>query len=330
MTNTTQAPPEGQSDLRASVEAGRKRRRTGVIVGAVIAVAAIVAAVVFAVIAFSPKPVDDASAAAAPIQLTIAGAGESALNDAVKLVAAEKGLEVEWVNFTDDWTLPNTSLVSGEVDANAFQHGAFLSAFNVENDADLVPVVSTVIVQWGIFSSTLTDLADLADGSRVVIPDDASNGGRALGILQAAGLIEVDPEAGIFPTVDDITSNPKNLEFVEIKALTIPQQLDDPTISAVVVGTSYFDPSQGITADDALYLDDALSDHSLPYVNFVATRADNADSPAWEILKEVYADPRVAAALDEDSHGASVIVDIDPQRLQDKVAELEDFARAHS
>ncbi|MBO3663455.1 MetQ/NlpA family ABC transporter substrate-binding protein [Microbacterium stercoris] len=326
---TENSTPEPQSELRAALDAGRKKRRTGLIVGGgVLAVAAIAAAAIVGVNAAgqgSTKP--DAAAAAEPLSIKVAGSGESALQDAVKLVAEEKGLEIEWVNFTDDWVLPNTSLVAGEVDANAFQHSAFLSAFNVENDADLVPVVSTVIVQWGIFSNTLTSLDDLADGAKIVIPDDPSNGGRALNILEAAGLIEVDDAKGIFPTVDDVTSNPKNLEFVPIKALTIPQQYADPSIAAVVVGTSYFDPSQEITPEDALFLDDALADHSLPYVNFIATRADEVDSPAWDIIADVYSDERVQAALDEDTHGTSVIVDIDAEKLQDKLRELEDFAR---
>ena len=321
-------PP--QSELRNALEQNNKRRRTGWIIGAGVAVLALVAAGVVVAwnVAGGQTAAADTDATAETVHLKVAGSGESSLQDAVKEVAAEHGVDIEWVNFTDDWTLPNSSLVAGEVDANAFQHGAFLSAFNVENDADLVPVVSTVIVQWGIFSSKLDSLDDLADGAHIVIPDDAANGGRALGILAAAGLIEVDPDAGIYPTVENVTSNPKNLQFVPIKALTIPQQLEDPTVDAVVVGTSYFDPSQGITATDALYLDDALADHSLPYVNFIATTADRADDPVWDILKEVYADPRVQDGNEEDSHGAAVIVDIPAEKLQDKITELEDFARA--
>ncbi|MRG59209.1 hypothetical protein GE115_04900 [Agromyces sp. CFH 90414] len=326
MTAPNDAP---QSELRNALEQRNKRRRTGWIVGAGVAVLALAA--VGTVIAVNLAGNGDAAVAdaAETVHLKVAGSGESALQDAVAEVAAEHDIELEWVNFTDDWTLPNSSLVAGEVDANAFQHGAFLSAFNVENDAELVPVVSTVIVEWGIFSSKLEELDELADGARVVIPDDAANGGRALGILAAADLIEVDPTAGIYPTPDDVTSNPKQLEFVPIKALTIPQQLDDPTVDAVVVGTSYFDPSQGVTADDALYLDDALADHSLPYVNFIATTAERADDAVWETLREVYADPRVQAANDEDTHGAAVIVDIPAEKLQDKIVELEEFARAN-
>nr|BFF16442.1 hypothetical protein GCM10025699_77450 [Microbacterium flavescens] len=236
------------------------------------------------------------------------------------------GLDVTWVNF-DDWTLPNSALVAGEVDANAFQHTAFLSAYNVANDTDLTPVFSTTITQWGVFSATLDSLDDIGEGARIAIPDDASNGARALFILQAAGLIELGPDVGVYPTVDDVTENDLGLEFVPIGATTIPTQFDDPSLDAVVVGTSYFDPSQEIDADDALYLDDSLSEESRPYVNAVVTRADDADDEAWDLLADAYADPRVAAALEEESFGNTVLVDVSADDLRSTLGELETAAR---
>ncbi|MGO7983535.1 MetQ/NlpA family ABC transporter substrate-binding protein, partial [Rhizobium johnstonii] len=110
-------------------------------------------------------------------------------------------------------------------------------------------------------------------------PDDPANGGRALHILESAGLITIAKNAGDFPTTTDVTDNPKNLQFVEIGARTIPQQFDDPSLSAVVVGTSYFDPSQNISKDDALFLDDPTDEANLPYVNVVAVNGDDVDNP---------------------------------------------------
>ncbi|MDQ1130514.1 MetQ/NlpA family ABC transporter substrate-binding protein [Microbacterium sp. SORGH_AS_0888] len=201
--------------------------------------------------------------------------------------------------------------------------------FNAKNNATLTPVFSTIITQWGIFSSTLKNIADIPDGGAIAIPDDPSNGGRALNILASAGLIGLSPSAGDFPTVDDVTSNPKNLRFTPIAAKTIPQQFTDPSLSAVVVGTSYFDPSQGITTKDALYLDDSLDAKNLPYINVVASRADNADDPAWAILKEAYADPRAAAALEKEDKGSTVLVDVPVETLRSKLAELEKSAAAN-
>jgi D-methionine transport system substrate-binding protein len=316
--------------LRAGLdEARRKRRRSLFTVLGVAGVAALVGGGVLVGTAVGGADTADAADGAADderLSVRIAGSGESELQDAVATVAAEDGLDVEWVNF-DDWTLPNSALVAGEVDANAFQHTAFLSAYNTANDTDLTPVFSTSISQWGVFSATKRSLDELGQGDHVAIPDDAANSGRALGILEAAGLIEVDDGAGIFPTVNDVTENDLGLQFVPIGATTIPTQFDDPSIDAVVVGTSYFDPSQGIDADDALWLDDALSDGSRPYVNAVVTRADDADDPAWDVLEDAYADPRVAEALERDSFGTVVLVDVSAADLRATLAELEAAAR---
>jgi len=330
---TSAAPPAGS--LRAGLEEARRRRRRGLLTGVGVAAAAALVGggvLVGTSIAGGGAAADAAGGAGGPgedgerLSVTIAGSGESELQDAVKEVAAEDGLDVEWVNF-DDWTLPNSALVAGEVDANAFQHTAFLSAYNVANDTDLTPVFSTTISQWGVFSATKDSLDDLGQGDRIAIPDDAANSGRALNILAAADLVEIGEDAGVFPTVDDVTENDLGLEFVPIGATTIPTQFDDPSIDAVVVGTSYFEPSQGIDGDDALYLDDALSEGSRPYVNAVVTRADDVDDPAWAVLEDAYADPRVAEALERDSFGTVQLVDVSVDVLRDTLDELEADAR---
>jgi D-methionine transport system substrate-binding protein len=321
--------PAAPSDLRSSVDSAKKRRRNiFVVVGSVIVVALVVGVVAIVATLTNASSSEAASGDGERLSLKIATSEDSDFQTAVGEIAAEKGLDVEWVNV-DDWVLPNTELAAGTVDGNAFQHILYLSNFNAQNDEDLTPVFSTVITQWGIFSPTLGDIDAIPDGGRIAIPDDPSNGGRALFILQAAGLLEIADDAGDFPTVEDVTSNPKNLEFVPIAATTIPQQFDDPSLSAVVVGLSYFDPAQGITADDALYLDDSLDEKNLPYVNVIASRSDNADDPAWAILEEAYADPRAAEALETEDKGATVLVQVAVETLRDKLAELEKAASAN-
>lgn len=319
-----------KSELRSALDQNAKRKRTGIIAAIAVGAIAVIAAATIIVVNLSggSAPAPAAAEEDERLSVKIAVSEDNPFQDAIRDVAAEKGLDVEWVNV-QDWVLPNTELVAGTVDANAFQHILYLSNFNVQNDADLTPVFSTVITQWGIFSATLDDVADIPDGARIAIPDDPSNGGRALFILEAAGLIEVADDAGEFPTVDDVEANPKQLEFVAIGATAIPQQFDDPSLAAVVVGTSYFDPAQGIGTDDALFLDDSLDEKNLPYINVVATRADNADDPAWKILQESYADPRVAEALEKEDKGATVLVDIPVDTLRDKLADLEELARAN-
>lgn len=316
------------SELRSSLEAGRRNRRTALLVAlGVVVVAALVVGGLWIGGVFAGGSGGAAAGEDEQERLTlrIATAEDTRFQDAIREVAAEKGLDVEWVNV-DDWVLPNTELAAGSVDGNAFQHILYLSDFNVQNDESLTPVFSTLITQWGIFSATLDDIADIPDGGRIAIPDDPSNGGRALFILDAAGLIEIAEDAGEFPTVDDVVANPRGLELFPIGARTIPQQFDDPSLSAVVVGTSYFDPSQGIGTEDALFLDDSLDEKNLPYVNVVASRDDNKDDPAWDILREAYADPRVADALDREFFGATVLVAIPVETLRAKLADLEVLA----
>lgn len=322
---------EGGSELRAALQSNQKRRRTGILVAiGVVAVAAIAAGSIFLVNSLNGGNAAEAAPGGGDerLSLRIAVSEDLDFQTAIAEVAAEKGLDIEWVNVSD-WVLPNTELAAGSVDGNAFQHILYLSNFNVQNDEDLTPVFSTVITQWGIFSATLGDTEEIPDGGRIAIPDDPSNGGRALFILEAAGLIEIADDAGEFPSVDDVTENERNLEFVPIAATTIPQQFDDPSLSAVVVGTSYFDPSQDIGPEDALYLDDSLDEKNLPYTNVVASRADNADDPAWDVLEEAYRDPRVAAALEEESFGNTVLVEVDVETLRAKLADLEELAKAN-
>lgn len=319
------------SELRTAVAGGKKRRNILLVVLGAVVAAALVVGGLFLGGAFrggSAEAEEGAGTGGERLSLRLAVSEDSRFQDAIVEAAADLGLDVEFVNV-DDWVLPNTELAAGSVDGNAFQHILYLSNFNAQNGEDLTPQFSTVITQWGIFSATLDDLDAIPDGARIAIPEDPSNGGRALFILEAAGFLEIADDAGEFPTVDDITSNPKNLEFVPIAATTIPQQFDDPSLSAVVVGTGYFDPAQGITSDDALFLDDSLDEKNLPYINVIVSRADNADDPAWAVLKQAYADPRVAEALAEESGGATVLVDIDIDTLRAKLADLEELAAAN-
>jgi D-methionine transport system substrate-binding protein len=328
MSEPTQPTSGGGSDLRASVEAnGKRTRRTLLIIGAVVVAAALFVGGLFTGRATADAtPTASSSGSAAPLVLRIATSDDSKFQDEIKTVAAEKGLDVEWVNL-NDWVLPNTELAAGNVDGNAFQHILYLSQFNVKNNATITPVFSTVITQWGIFSKTLKDIKDIKDGGHIAIPDDASNGARALFILQTAGLIKIKSGVGDFPSVDDVSDNPKHLVFVPIAAKTIPQQYDDPSLSAVVVGTSYFDPKQGITSKDALYLDDSLAKENLPYINVIATREQDKNKPAWKILKAAYADKRVAAALKSETGASSVIVNVPVDTLRSKLKDLEAEAK---
>lgn len=293
--------------------AGRKRKRSIAIgVGAGVAAIALIAGVTIAV---TGNGDDGAVTTEEQLSLRLATSEDNAYLDTVADVAQEKGLDVEWVNL-DDWVLPNSEVSNGALDGNAFQHIRFLATYNESNDDQIVPLFSTVVVRWGIFSPHVDAIEDLPDGANIAIPDDAANSARALGILDSAGLITLREGAGGLASLDDITDNPKNLSFTELQATTIPQQYDDPSLDAVVVGSNYFDPSQEIAIEDALVADDPQGDETLQYVNVIATKADRADEPAWELLRESYDDPRVAEAIEEEHFGRVIRNDVENERLQ--------------
>lgn len=306
-----------QSEIEAHLAKNKSRRRIGIIVG-VVAVVAIAAAITI------PLLVQNNGSTAAEeelIPLTIADTAQSNFQDAIVEVGLENGLDIEFVNFDDPY-LPNTALVEGEVDANSFQHVAWLSQFNKENGSDITPVFSTVISAWGLFSATHADLADIPAGAKIAVPDDPANFSRSLFILQTAGLIEVDPDAGVFPVEEDITANDNDIELVRIAHESVQTAYSDPTIDAVVVATDDFDPALELTSDDALALEDSAATTSSPYVIVVATTADNADNPAWPLLEKTYRDDRVVTALEEEKRGESTIVELPVEDLRAALAEL--------
>ena len=307
-----------QSEIEAHLAKNKSRRRVGIIVGA-IAVVAIAAAITIPLLVQNSS--EPAAGEAELIPLTIADTAQSDFQDAIVEVGLENGLDIEFINFDDPY-LPNTALVEGEVDANSFQHVAWLSQFNKENDSDITPVFSTVISAWGLFSSTHADVADIPAGAQIAVPDDPANFSRSLFILQTAGLLEVDPDAGVFPVEEDIVANTKNVELVRIAHESVQTAYSDPTIDAVVVATDDFDPALEITSDDALVLEDSSSSTSSPYVIVVATTAANADNPAWALLEKTYRDDRVVAALEKEKRGEATIVELPVDDLRAALAEL--------
>ncbi|MEV0984587.1 MetQ/NlpA family ABC transporter substrate-binding protein [Brevibacterium sp. NPDC049920] len=318
------APGSGSTHASVQEHLDRRRagRRRGMIVAAILAVLALVAV---GIVALTQRSGGEGGAGGAAGELTalrIADTAQSDYQDAIIEVGRENGLDLEFVNFDDPY-LPNTALLEGEVDANSFQHIAWLSAFNGENDSDITPLFSTNISQWGLYSSTVTDLAELPDGARIAMPDDPSNFSRALFILQSAGLLEISDEEGFYPTEEQITANPKNIEFARLAHESVQTAYEDPSVDGVVVGTDDFDPALGITVDDALQAEDPEAPSSVPYTIIVATMPDRAEDPVWEQLEETYRDQRVVDAFNEEKNGQASYVDRPRSELLDALEELD-------
>ncbi len=309
-----------QDEIQAHLsESAAKRRRAIILtVGAVVIIAAVMTY-------FLALRDDDSAGTAAggdePIKLRIADTAQSDYQDAMVDVGKENGLDIEFINF-DDPVLPNTALVEGEVDANAFQHVAFLSQFNMEFDEEVTPLYSMFISTWGLFSDQHDSIEDLPDGARIAVPQDPSNLARSLYILQSAGLLEVDPDAGVFPTDDDIVSNPKDIELVQVAHEATHTTYEDPAIDGVIDGVDEFDPELGVTADQALQLEDAAADSSSPYVIVTATMPDRVDDPAWELLEKTWRDPRVLEALQEEKGGQVTEVEVPVEGIRNALEEL--------
>lgn len=312
-------PRSTQSEI-ADHLAKQKSRRAWWIGGGVVAAAAIAAAIAVP-LATRNTEASPAAGADEPISLTLADTAQSDFQDTIIEVGREYGLDLEFINFDDPY-LPNTALVEGEVDGNTFQHVAWLSQFNKENGADITPVFSTVVSAWGLFSEDAASVDAIPDGANIAVPDDPANFSRALFILQTAGLIEVDSDAGVFPTEEDITANPKSIELTRLAHESVQTAYTDPAVDALVIATDDFDPALGITSDDALQLEDATASTSSPYVIVAATTADRADDPAWALLEKTYRDERVVAALEEEKRGEATIVELPVDDLRAALEEL--------
>ncbi len=223
--------------------------------------------------------------------------------EVVKDALAEKGYELDIVTFTD-YVQPNSSLEDGTLDANYFQHEPYLVQFNGENDTHLVSAGAIHYEPMGIFPSKTKALADLADGATVAVPNDTTNEARALLLLEAQGLIKVNPDAGLNATIYDITENPKNLEITEIEAARIPTVLPDFDIA--VINGNYAIPAGLNVANDALALEDKDSAAAQTYANIIAVKEGNEESDKTKALVEALQSDAVKTYINDTYDGAVV------------------------
>ena len=223
------------------------------------------------------------------------------LNAAADELAA-LGVTLEVVEFTD-YVQPNLATESGDLDANFFQHGPYLDSFNVEQGTDLVSIGQVHYEPMGIFAGTAATLADIPEGGKIGIPNDGTNGGRALLLLEANGLIKVDPEAGISATKLDIIENPLNLEIIDMEAAQLPLSLGDLSV-AVINGN--FAMQHDLKVADALAIEAADSIAAETYGNIVAVKAGNEEAPGMAELMQVLQGEAVAEYI-ANTYGGAVV-----------------------
>ncbi|WP_010256312.1 MetQ/NlpA family ABC transporter substrate-binding protein [Treponema primitia] len=196
----------------------------------------------------------------------------------VKEDLAAKGITLKVVEFTD-YVTPNTALIAGDLDANFFQHIPYLAS-NAEWNAALISAFGVHIEPFGIYSNSIKDIADLKEGATIAIPNDPSNGGRALLLLQSKGIITLKADAGITATIQDITANPKNLKFRELEAAQLPRSLAD--VDAAAINGNYALEAGLNPAKDALIIEGADS----PYVNIVVVKKGNENDSRIQALSQ--------------------------------------------
>ena len=245
-------------------------------------------------------PADDASAEAITLKIGASPTPHAEILEAAKEELAAKGINLEIVEFTD-YVQPNLATESGDLDANFFQHLPYLESFNAEQGTDLVSIGAVHYEPMGIYAGTVTDLANIPEGTKVGIPNDATNGGRALLLLEANGLITLDPEAGTSATKLDIVDNPLNLEIIEMEAAQLPLSLGDLGI-AVINGN--YAMQNGLKTEDALAIEAADSLAATTYGNIVAVKAGNENAPGLAELMEVLQGPTIAEFINSTYGGA--------------------------
>ena len=248
----------------------------------------------------------EAAAEPVTVKLGVVGGIYEDLWSPAKAKLAKEGIDLEFVQFSD-YVTPNNALANGDIDLNAFQHRIYLQSEIDNYGYEIQNIGNTFIIPLNLYSQKVASVDELQDGAVVAIPDDLTNGGRALKVLEAAGLIELDPNAAFNPTVDDITNYKVNIKIEELKANVIPSTLAD--VDAAVVNGNYA-LDFGLKTEEAIYKDTVLDVEE--YWNLIAARTadlQDADKKAvYEKVVEAFQTPETEAVFNDTYGGYFIAV----------------------
>lgn len=222
----------------------------------------------------------------------------------VEAAVEAQGYTLEIIEY-NDYVIPNTAVDQGELDANFFQHKPYLDNFNTENGTDIVSVAAIHFEPLGIYSASVEEISEIGEGALIGVPNDATNEARALLLLEANGLITLKEGAGVSATINDIESNPLNLEIKEIEAAQLPLSLLD--LDAAVINGNYA-ISGGLKVSDAIAVEESTSVAAETYANIVAVKAGNEDSEKVQVLINALQSEEVKAYIESTYAGAVVPV----------------------
>ena len=223
----------------------------------------------------------------------------------VKDDLAAEGIDLVVKEYSD-YVVPNTAVEEGDLDANYFQHPPYMEKFNEENGTHLVSVGKVHYEPMGIYPGLTKTLEELPDGATIAVPNDATNEARALQLLAAQGLIELKEDAGLNATPNDITSNPKNLQFKELEAAMLPQTASEVDLSVI---NSNFAMEGGMNpATDSLASEDADSEAAQTFANIIAVKEGHENDPAIQALVKALQSDKVKEYIEKTYSGAVVAV----------------------
>ncbi len=258
------------------------------------------------------------AASSGSLNVTESGEGQAAANTVIKVganitphseileqakpILAEKGITLEIVQLEDSIT-PNTGVIEGSLDANYFQHVPYLEQFNEENGSDLVSIGAIHYEPFGVYAGKTKDLAELPDGAIVAVPNNVTNEARALLLLAQEGIITLKDDAGINATVEDITDNPKNIEFKELAPEQLVAALPDVDI-AVINGNYAIEGGLHVSQALAVEANDGLAAQT--YGNIIATSPAKANDAALKTLVEVLQSEEISKYIKDTYDGAVV------------------------
>ena len=220
-----------------------------------------------------------------------------------KEILAEQGITLDIKEFSD-YVQPNLVTENGEVDANYFQHTPYLDSFNAENGTHLVSVGAIHYEPFGIYPGKSNDLANIADGATIAVPNDTTNEARALQLLAAQGIITVREGAGLTATVNDIEENPHNVKIQEIEAAQLPRTVQD--VDFAVINGNYAIQAGFSVGTDALAVEDASSEAAHTYANVLVVKEGNENDPAIQALLAALQSDKVRDYINETYDGAVV------------------------
>lgn len=217
----------------------------------------------------------------------------------IKPDLAKQGVDLDIKVFTD-YVQPNLQVSDKHIDANFFQHQPYLDSFNKEHGTKLVSVGLVHVEPFGAYSQKVKNVKDLKDGAKVALPNDPSNGARALLLMQKAGLIKLKDPTNILATARDVSENPKHLKFVELEAATLPRIL--PDVDMALINTNYALEAGLNPVKDALFIEGSDS----PYANMIVTTVAHKDDPAIRKLVAALHTEKVRQYILEHYKGAIV------------------------